>query len=169
MIKVVLNSSRRLPFAIDRDCYRKPQAIKLQSCKAESQQIYIQIISASSPQGTLWKWGQKYFKRQRIREFCVKLCLYNVRRYTHNVSPTWLSKYEQNKDINNRYTTIYGKSPGGFNLYKELYVGIKGMLRTGGIVFSREEHINISSTIWSAMKIYKWVTLCRLHQGVLCI
>lgn len=96
-------------------------------------------------------------------EFSVKLCFYNVRSYTHNVSPTWLSKYELNKNINNRHTTIDGDSPVGFNLYKELYIGIQRMLRTGGIVFSREESMNwLSNTIWSAMKTYKLVTLCRL-------
>ena len=54
----------------------------------------------------------------------MKLCLSNVRSYTHNVSPTWLSKYELNKDINNRHTPLDGESPRGFKLCKELYIGI---------------------------------------------
>lgn len=47
--------------------------------------------------------GQKDGKSLRIKELAVRLSPSKVRSDSHQASPTWLSKYELNKDDNNMY------------------------------------------------------------------
>lgn len=85
----------------------------------------------------------------RIKQLKKLVCLHllklssrNVRNYENEVSPKWLSKYELNKDNNNR--NINGDSRGtsaGLNLSQRT-TGNKGMLRVGHVVFPREQHAN---------------------------
>lgn len=83
----------------------------------------------------------------------------NSQRCTHKVSPTWLPKHELNKE-DNRRANVDGQAQEASTLHKELQVTSTG---AGDLVFSREGHTNwLASTMWSGLKTYVKVTLCRL-------
>ena len=64
--------SRRLLCETDRDPYRKPQTPQIKSWGAQSQWIHLQNTPVPKALGTLQEID---CKRQRIREFAVRLCL----------------------------------------------------------------------------------------------
>lgn len=51
------------------------------------------------------KGGRKTLRASRMGVFYEMVSLRNVRRYTYNVSSTWLSEYDLNKN-NNRYAKV---------------------------------------------------------------
>lgn len=88
----------------------------------------------------------------------MSLCLLGgIRRYKHELSPSWLPKHELNKEYN-KYV----------NVDEELHN--HGMVRAGEMVFLKKEHIKwLRSIKWSALKTYRQVTSYKLSKIYVCI
>lgn len=79
-----------------------------------------------------------------VQEICVEIVsLSNVRGYTTKVSPTWLPKYEQNRDHTNGYAKVDRE-----NSIRLQNISITGKYRNleQEIAFLKQEHGNRMST-----------------------
>lgn len=86
---------RRLLFTTDRNHYRIPQPIKMQSCADPTPNgcIYETTPPASQAQGASQKRGWKDRKSQRSRGLAMSLGLLVM---SHTVSPMWLPRHYLN-------------------------------------------------------------------------
>jgi hypothetical protein len=78
---VLIWALRKLIFATDNNHFKKPQLIKMQSCRA-----YLQYLQLPYPR--LRDWGRKK-KSQKNKEFCYEIVSPKTKRsYTQKVSST---------------------------------------------------------------------------------
>lgn len=93
--------------------------------------------------------GWKDCKNLRNRDFAVRLSPRNVKSYMHKISPSWLSKHEDNNEQHSdnglanvdRLGGGVGGSPGGLSSIQRT-TGNKGMLRVGELVLPMERQTN---------------------------
>lgn len=141
---IILHPSSKFFFflATVRHHFRKSWPIRLQSCGASFQRIYLQPPSSThilkahprhthlpKAQGNAENRGQEGCKNQRLWMFAARLHLL-VTLHTHEVSPTWLPKCELSRNDTNGHAQVDREAHEASTLHKELRQPKNGRIGT---------------------------------------